>query len=102
MPKAPKAAAQAAAKNTDSSPAKIETDTTSADPAMRKTAETQSLVAAMPGKRDAGFALAPCCGATPLAKPCSPAFVALQGMAATSDWVSAILRIAGSADVVSV
>ena len=48
MPKAPKAAAQAAAKNTDSSPAKIETDTTSADPALRKMAETQSLVAAMP------------------------------------------------------
>ena len=48
MPKAPKAAAQAAAKNIDSSPAKIQTDPPSADPAMRKMAETQSLVAAMP------------------------------------------------------
>ena len=48
MSKAPKAAAQAAAKNTDSHPARIQTGIMSADPALRKMAETQALVAAMP------------------------------------------------------
>ena len=47
MPKAPKAAAKAAAKTTDSSPARIQVDAAS-DPALRKMAETESLVAAMP------------------------------------------------------
>ncbi len=48
MSKAPKSAARAAAKNTDSSPARIQANTTSSDPALRKMAETQALVAAMP------------------------------------------------------
>ncbi len=48
MPKVPKAAAQAAAKNTDSAPSKIPTDDNPSSPALRKMAQTQSLVAAMP------------------------------------------------------
>ena len=48
MPKSPKTAARAAAKNTDSQPARSQTDIMSADPALRKMAETQALVAAMP------------------------------------------------------
>ena len=45
MPKPPKSAGKAAAKNTDSSPSKIQPG---ADPASRKMAETQQLAAAVP------------------------------------------------------
>ena len=53
MPKAQKSAAQAAARNTDSAPSSkalssMPPDNDPSDPALRKMAETEALVAAMP------------------------------------------------------
>jgi hypothetical protein len=45
------------------------------------------------GSRDAGFAVAPCGGLTPFAKPCSAGLFGLAGIAATRSCVCAIFLL---------